>query len=81
MRFIVLSAAIFGAAFAAIAYAQSQRQTSGPSRYAIVISTEGSTAWRLDTVSGGMMYCLTALKGNPLAADSARSAGCTLVAQ
>lgn len=57
-RFLVV---LLLCAVAAFAYGQTRQSTQTQSgRYVVVVSSEGGTAWRLDTVSGGLVYCLTA---------------------
>jgi len=80
MKYIPVLASIFLAcAVVAVAFAQNHTLQLGMGRYVVATGGDGGTAWRLDTVTGAMSYCVTALTSlNPAeAGKSYRTASCT----
>jgi LDH2 family malate/lactate/ureidoglycolate dehydrogenase len=59
----VIAIAVCCAAFAALSYGQGAKPTQSTNqqgRFAIAVSNDGATAWRIDTSTGMVSYCLTA---------------------
>lgn len=78
MKYVAVAVCLV--AFAALAYAQGatkaqQQQSAG--RFQMLISAEGGTAWRIDTVTGTASYCLTAQRSNPVNNPTGREASCS----
>lgn len=80
MRYLVVLA-ICGALFSVYVYAQAQRPSAqstvqNQGRFVIVASSD-DVLWRLDTTTGGLIYCLAARGAS--GASITREAGCTVL--
>jgi hypothetical protein len=79
MKQTVTAIAICCAVFAALAYGQAAKP-SQQGHFVILSAADGSVVWRLNTATGAVSYCLTALKNtNPLASGEGfnRNMSCT----